>query len=72
MSGQTLALILIGLVLAALWLRELLLDFAEQRFAEDALGQAPHGDMPFIGADDLESILFHTGMNSGGAPNDHA
>lgn len=55
---QILCLILIFAGLAALaWLwREAALDFAEQRFAEDALGQAPHGDMPFIGADDLKAL----------------
>lgn len=55
MSGQTFALILIGagLVIAALWLRELLLDFAERQFADEFGGDASHGDRPHI-PDDLK------------------
>lgn len=53
-----LCLIFAGFVLAALWLRELLLDFAERQFADEFGGDTPDGDWPNI-PDDLKFCSFH-------------
>jgi glutathione S-transferase len=66
-----LACILAAVVLGALALREALLDFAEHQFSDEFGGDRPHGDVPFIAADDLKT-LFHATTNITGAEHDRS
>jgi hypothetical protein len=52
----------------ALWLR--IIEFAADRLREDALCNGPHGDVPFVPANDFEPAHF-TPVASG-APHDPA